>query len=345
MKKKLHWYSVIVTILFICAFSVLFLGCHHHDPQPPIPPVVDNPASYIYTAKVVDVHQPGFFSCANMDGRILFGTYQDYHHKMHCQLCELVNGKIKVLSTFEGESVYHIRPYKGYCVLPIEQGNLYSWNGTPTKIKNRTYRMGFYDFLWLDGHSYAIEKKNVYPPSVVAIYRDLKPWFFSTGWKAKDLQALGGKLYASATPLNNHTEAAIVEIDPVTKAVKFFKMFRWCWTGGLGIYDGAVWTSFDCDGTFYNTKGEEFHLGDHGWFIGAVGDTLFATTGGKWRGVGPSHLWVFNPETRKFEKKLDIQDAEPWFMCAGPAGNQYYLVTRNEKEGNLGRVYLITRRK
>jgi DNA repair protein RadD len=45
-----------------------------------------------------------------------------------------------------------------------------------------------------------------------------------------------------------------------------------------------------------------------------------------------------------FEKKLQLPDAEPWDVCQGPSGNQFYLVTRNEK-GNLGRVYLIERHK
>ena len=344
--------DVITRILNYCLIGLLIIlgltfvvGCHHHSNPTPLP-AVDNPASYNYAATLVASHQPGFFSCCNMNGRILEGTYQDYHNKMHCQLCELINGnQVKVLNTFEGESVYHVRPYDTYVLAPVEQGNMYSVipGQAPILMKKKSWRMGYYDAFWYKGHCYTLEKANIYPPSKVAIYQDGKPWFYGTGWKAKDMLPLNDKIYLSATSLNNRTEAAIVSIDIATKAVKFFKSFRWCWTGGLGVYDNAVWASFDCNGTFYNTKGEEFHLGNHGWFIGPVGETLFATTGGKWRGVGPSHLWVFNPESRQFEKKLDIPDAEAWSICKGPTSNSFYLVTRNEHENNLGRIYLITR--
>ena len=310
--------------------------------SPPTQPV--SPAATTYTAQLVAEHQPGFFSCANFNGQILLGTYQDYTNLMRCQLCELVGNRVKVLHTFDGESVYHIRVFDNYAILPIEQGSLYRYDaGDVCLLKNKRYHMGFYDFVWLGGHNYSLEKENVYPPNRVAIYQDLHDWFESADWKAKDMIAFDGKLYCSASGLNNRTEAAIVEIDPNTKAVKLYKSFRWCWPGTLTVYDGAVWMSMDCDGTITNTLGEEFHLGNHAWFIGKVGNTFFATTGGRWRGVGLSHLWVFDPETRQFIKKLDFPDAEPWFICQA-GENSFYLVTRNEEENNLGRVYLIERK-
>ena len=157
--------------------------------------------------------------------------------------------------------------------------------------------------------------------------------------------AFNHRLYFSATGLNNRTEAAIVAIDPKTKQQQVYKQFRWCWTGGLAAYDGAVWVTMDCGGIVYNTKGEVWHLGDHGWFVGAIGDTLFATTGARWRQSGNGHVFVFDPVRKQFVKVLDLPGiCEPWSMCAGPAGNQYYLVTRNEHEGNSGRIYLIRRR-
>lgn len=338
-------WGVVIGIMIAC-MVMFFAACHHHT-NPPTPQPQPNPASYTYTATLVASHQPGFFSCANFVSRIVLGTYQDYHNKMHAQLCELIGNKIKVLHTFDGESVYHIRTYPkdDYMILPIEQGNLYRYDSSGVhELKHRTYHMGFYDFCWLNGHNYSLEKKNIYPPNVVAIYKDLQSWFLSTGWKAKDMVPFKGKLYCSATGLNNRTEGAIVEIDPATKAVKYFKHFRWCWTGCLNAFDDAVWATFDCDGIVYNTKGEEWHLGDHGWYVGKIWDTIFATTGGKWRGSGPSHLYVFNSVTRQFEKKLDLDTCEPWFMCAGNQPYTWYLVSRCEK-GNIGKVFLIRRTK
>ena len=329
-----------LSLALILAVASLLLGCGH-DRGGVLPPPF-SPASYTYTAKLVATHQPGFFSCANWNGRILLGTYQDYSNRMHCQLCELVGNQVRVIHTFDGESVYHIRAFKDYVILPIEQGGLFRYDASGVhRLRGKKYHMGFYDFTWLNGHSYALEKANIDPPNMVAVYRDLHEWFFSTGWKAKDMVASNGKLYFSATGLHNHTEAAIVEVDSVTKRQKVFKSYRWCWSGGLAVYDNAVWMTLD-NGLVVNTRGEEYKTGAHAWYVGEIGGTLFATSGGRWRGKGPGALWMFNSTTRQFEKKLDLPDAELWFMCRA-GEDKYYLVTRNEK-GNLGRIYLIERK-
>ena len=340
MKKHFLLAFLVVAFLFLP-----FLGCHHHHGGGSVSPPSQNPAAYTYTATEVAHHQPGFFSCANWNGRIMLGTYQDYHNRMHCQLCELVGNKVNVIHTFEGESVYHVRAFPGYLILPIEQGGLFRYDaGGVHQLRAKTYHMGFYDFTWLGGHNYALEKANINPPNKVAVYRDLHDWFFSTGWKAKDAATLNGKLYFSASGLNGHTECAILDLDPATKAVKLYKTYRFAWPGTLAVYDNAVWMTMD-NGVITNTRGEEYHVGDHGWFIGKIGDTLFATTGARWRQSGNGHVFVFDPVRKQFVKVLDLPGiCEPWSMCAGPAGNQYYLVTRNEHKDNLGRVYLIERK-
>jgi len=296
---------------------------------------------------LVAEHSPGFFSCLWHNGRLYMGTYSGGTHGK-CQLCRLDGNKVTVVHTFDGESVYHLRGFEDYMIMPIEQGNLYRRDddGTITKLRDRSMTMGFYDFCWLDSHWYAVEKMNVHPPNQVAIYKDNNDWFTSTDWKAKDMMPLNGKLYLSATGIGGSAEddgsAAIVQIDPVTKAETFVtSQYHNCWTGGLGIYDGKAWATIDCNGKVFNSAGWSQNLGDQGWFVGEIDGNLFATTGGKWRGTGPSHLYIFQKDQNKFVKLMDFPDAEPWSMCRGESSGVYYLVTRNQ-QGSLGRVYRLS---
>ena len=116
-----------------------------------------------------------------------------------------------------------------------------------------------------------------------------------------------------------------------------------------GMYKGEIYYGLQFGGTTKIFKYPHTFIQtipDIAWRMREVGDTFLLTAAEHgWRKGGPSYLYVMDTATGLFVKKLQIPDAEPWDICKGPAGNQYYLVTRNEKENNLGRVYLITRTK
>ena len=325
---------------------LLAIGCHHHANTSPPPQT--NPATYTYTSTLIATHSPGFFSALWHNRKLFLGTYATNnggHGDLRCQLCTLESNQVKVLHTFNGESVYHIRGYPGYLFLPVEHGSLYRRNddGTIIKLLPQRQDWGYYEALWCAGHWFAFEMIDTQESkSATDIYRDGQKWHTTTNWRTKAAVAFNGNLYLSARGINLHTETGIIKMNPETKVEARYKTYIGRRSGAITAYEGAVWTTLD-NGLVVNTRGEEYNLGpQRAWFIGEIDGTLFATTGGRWRGVGPSHLYVFNPITRKFEKKLDFPDAEPWWITSAGQVGSYYLVTRNQV-GNVGRVYEIVK--
>ena len=342
MKK----YAIIALILALAVLPLSACGHHHGGGSVP-PSPTPNPAAYAYTARVVAQHQPGFFSCANHNDRLFMGTYQDYNHKGHCQLCILEGNRVNVLHTFPGESIYNLRSYQGFLIMPCEQGALWRRNDDNTYmiIHGKHLHMGHYDFAWAPGGWVTSEKEGITALNRSQLWKNGSLLLEKEEVTWKEFVVLGDKIYVAAYFIHKHTEGGLLEVNANTgeSRLLYSQPGTACYT--IGLYNGQVYYGLQHGNstTIRTLQGPIQEIPDIAWRIRAVGDTLFLTAAEHgWRKGGPSYLYVFNPQSGQFEKKLQIPDAEPWDICAGPAGNQFYLVTRNEN-GNLGRVYLVER--
>ena len=334
-------------IALILALAVTLPACGHHGGGTVSPPS-PNPAAYTYTAKVVAQASPGFFSCA-WDNGLYMGTYQDYHNKMHCYLCELEGNRVVRLHTFSGESIYNIRSYPGYLMLPVEQGALWRYDigGGYSITHPKHLKMGHYDFSWAPGGWVTSEKETITALNRSQLWKNGQLLFESSEYTWKEFVVKGGKVYVAAYFIHRHTEGGILEVNPTTGEARllYSQPGTSCYCIGVDSLGRVVYAlQHGASATIRTLQGAIQEIPDIPWRIRTIAGTTFMTAAEHgWRKGGPSYLYVLNTNNGLFEKKLQLPDAEPWDICQGPSGNQFYLVTRNEK-GNLGRVYLIERR-
>lgn len=340
-------FNEIVKCSIILAF--IFVGCHHHSNSNPTPPPE---ASYIYQSTKVAEHSPGFFSCANLNGQILMGTYATNnggHGALKCQLCTLEGNQAKVLHTFDGESIYNIRPYEDYVLLPAEQGAL--WGAKPQLGKYwldhpKHLRMGHYDVAWTKYGLLTSEKDTISTDNKSQLWLNGKLLYETSDFTWKEFVVKDDFVYVAVYFVWKRTEAGILTVNLKTGEPNLVYSERWGNYSYPGMFKGKV---------FYGIqKGNESEIfkyphtliqviPDIGWRFKAIGDTFFLTAAEHgWRKGGPSYLYVYNENNGKFEKKLTFPDGEPWDICRGENEGIYYFVTRNQ-QGNIGRVYKITR--
>jgi len=343
------------TILSLAALAVLSLpACgHHHGGGSSPPSPAPNPAAYTYTARVVAQHQPGFFSCWNLGGLFL-GTYMDYSKSdMQAQLCKLEGNHIRVLWVAKGaESIYNIRPIDDKSMfLACEQWRLFGsdTNGHVWTIHPKHLGMGHYQGQWWHHDGIAewvtTEKDTVSTSNKSQVWVENKLLYQSSDFTWKEFVIKGNKIYLAVYFVWKHIEGGILEVDLKTGEANllYHQPGTACYCIGIhrgmivyGLQHGPTTTMRTLNGPFQE-------IPDIAWRLRSVGDTLFLTCAEHgWRKGGPSYLYVLNPQSGQFEKKLQLDCCEPWDICQGPSGNQFYLVSRCEK-GNVGKIYLIER--
>jgi len=343
MKK----YAIILSLLL----SSLLPACgHHHGGGSSPPSPAPNPAAYTYTATVVAQAQPGFFSCAWNNG-LYMGTYQDYDHKGHCYLCKLEGNRVVRLHTFPGESIYNIRSYPGYLMLPVEQGALWRYDigGGYSITHPKHLRMGHYDFAWTPSGWVTSEKETITSQNRSQLWKNGQLLYETSEYTWKEFVFYKGKIYPASYYIHHRTEGGLVEVNPETGEARlvYSQVGTHCFCNGIDSLGRLLYAlQHGASATIRTLQGPIQEVPDIPWRIKTIKNTMttfmLAAEHG-WRKGGPCYLYVLNTNNGLFEKKLQLPDAEPWDICQGPSGNQFYLVTRNEKEGNLGRVYLIER--
>lgn len=343
----------LLAFLVVAFLSLPFLGCHHHHHGGggSVSPPSRNPAAYTYTATEVAHHQPGFFSCAWHNGKLFLGTYQDYDSKGHCQLCTLEGDRVRVLRTLDGESIYNIRSYDGYLMLPVEQGALWSRNddGSFTVVQPKYLHMGHYDFQWTPHGWVTSQKEGITSQNKSQLWLQDRLLLESSEYTWKEFVVKGDFLFVAAYFIHKRTEGGLLRVNAQTgeNNLVYSQQGTACYTIGIdclgrviyGLQHGATTTIRDETHPFQEVP-------DIAWRIRTVGDATFLLAAEHgWRKDGPSYLYVLNTSTGKFDLKCTIRDAEPWDITSAGSDGVYYLVTRNEHERNLGRVYLVRRSK
>ena len=300
-----------------------------------------------WKSELVWEHSPGFLSCERFQDEVFLGTY-DTCLGLKSQLCKLSSsGVVQVFDPSEG--VYHIRNQgDSYCYIACEQGDLYkltSASGTAVLIESHTRARGYHDACDGDGHRYSVEEESTHPPNQANIKRDGVDWM-TLNFGCKDITYYDGKLWIGAYHISNDYKCSLAWIDVTSKTVHFGEFYSGhivCPT----YYNGKVWAALQLTGggaAVINSDGEYYQVpGNQGWAVKVVnGILLVTTTEGSWRGSGFSHLLVF--DGTKFTEVRSFPDTEPWDICAGDTVDEFYLVTRNEREEcGMGRVYKLTR--
>jgi hypothetical protein len=351
MLNKTDWDTILAALIIVLSALPPTVCSHGGDVNKAVSSSFPNPAAYTYTAAEVAHHKPGFFSCANLAGHILLGTY-DAHNGggggMKCQLCELRGKTVRVLTSFHGESIYNIRPYQNkYVMLPVEQGALWrlDWPNTFSVVHPKHLRMGHYDFSWSGDDWITSEKNTITKTNKSQLWKNGNLLYQSSDFTWKEFVIKDGTAYIAAYFIWKRTEGGLLTVNLKTGIPSLVHSERRGACYAVGKYKNDVFYTIQFG---KKTKVYKYpsrfiqEIPDIAWRLREIGGTFFMTAAEHgWRKAGPSYLYVFNPATKLFEKKLRIKDAEPWDICAGENENTYYLVTRNDKEGNLGRVYKI----
>ena len=346
--RKIKRFGQILTIAALIGLG----ACHHHHHSGPDPaPGAGNPAAYSYTATEVAHHQPGFFSCINMGG-LFTGSYMDYNHKhdMQAQLGKLEGNHIRVLHVVKGsESIYNLARLDANSIfLPCEQGPLLgsSLSGHVWMIHPKHLGMGHYWVGWWNGKWVTTEKDTISTQNKSQVWIGDNLLYQTSEYTWKEGVIQGDYLYLASYFIHKRTEGGLLKVNLRTGQASLIYSQRWtsCYAVGYNNLAGLVYSLQHGESATLRTLNGPFQELPHiPWRIFPKGLPFMTAADHGWRKGGPSYLYVWDTQKHKFVLKLQLKDAEPWDMARGPDENSYYLVTRNEKEGNLGRVYLIRR--
>jgi len=364
MKKllKIFW-------VFMIVMSVAFLGCkHHHDDDNNHPPISENPASYNYVATEVGHHQPGFFSCYWLNG-LNMGTYMDYNHKhdMQAQFCRFENGRVVVKRVVHGaESIYNLRKIDDNSLFaPGEQSHLFGMklDGSYWIIHPKHLRMGHYQAQWWNHDGIAewvtTEKDTISTQNKSQIWINGKLLYETSDFTWKEFVIKGNDCYLATYFIWKHTEGGVLKVNLKTGEPDLLYSERWtsCYCIGLNKKTEKVWYALEHGNSSTLCKLPHDVVQDipaKAWRFRFIkkpdhSDGTFFLTASKngWRHGGPSYVYVYNTETGVFDLKITIPEgaSEPWDICGSDDPNVFYLVTRDESKGNLGKIFKITRSK
>ena len=353
MKFRNIFVTIIIFVALVIGFTLL-PACHHHHHDDGGQPITDNPASYNYTATEVTHHQPGFFSCIYM-GQLFTGSYMDYNHKssMQAQFGRLDGNHLNVLHVVHGaESIYNLSKIDDHSMfLPCEQASLLGGdiNGHTWVIHPKHMGMGHYWAGWWNGKWVTTEKDTITANNKSQVWVDGKLVYESSEFTWKEGVIDGDFIYLSSYFIHKHTEGGLLRVNLATGQADLLYSQRWtsCYCVGKNKLNNEIIYALQHgeSATLRNLNGPFQEVPHIPWRLFPKGLPFMTAAAHGWRKAGPSFLYVWDSQNHKFVLKLQLKDAEPWDMCEGPDENSFYLVTRNEKEGNLGRIYLIRRTK